>query len=93
MNEERINDASKQLMQGIKLETSLQSVNCESIENLEFEEIEYKAPIKEYLNAPMGSEKDVQIKKLEAAAIEIARQNDCLPFEISNEPLEIATNI
>ena len=93
MNEERINDASKQLMQGIMLETSLQSINSESIENLEFEEIECKAPIKEYLNAPIGSEKDAQFKKLEAAAIVIAQQNDCLPFEMSNEPFEIATTI
>lgn len=92
MNVERINTASKALIQAVTNNTTLQSVLQEgnvSIDNVK--ELGKSKVLQEFLDAPVGSEKDTQIKKLMATAIHIANQNDCLPFEVpSSDPIEIA---
>lgn len=91
MNAERIISESHKLMQAIQNETTLQSIQfgCEQIESSIQE-----APsttIKDFLNAPLGSDKDAQLKKIMAIAVTLAKQNDCLPIPLpSNEPVEIA---
>lgn len=91
MNPERIISESHKLMQAIQNETTLQSIQfgCEQIESSIQE-----APsttIKDFLNAPLGSDKDAQLKKIMAIAVTLAKQNDCLPVPLpSNEPVEIA---
>lgn len=78
-------------MQAIQNETTLQSIQfgCEQIESSIQE-----APsttIKDFLNAPLGSDKEAQLKKIMAIAVTLAKQNDCLPVPLpSNEPVEIA---
>lgn len=92
MNVERINTASKALIQAVTNNTTLQSVLLEgnvSIDNVK--ELGKSKVLQEFLDAPVGSEKDTQVKKLMATAIQIANQNDCLPFEVpSSDPIEIA---
>lgn len=91
MNAERIISESHKLMQAIQNETTLQSIQfgCEQIESSVQE-----APsttIKDFLNAPLGSDKDAQLKKIMATAITLAKQNDCLPVPLpSSEPVDIA---
>lgn len=91
MNVERIISESHKLMQAIQNETTLQSIQfgCEQIESSVQE-----APsinIKDFLNAPLGSDKDAQLKKIMATAIALAKQNDCLPAILpSAEPVDIA---
>lgn len=91
MNAERIISESHKLMKAIQNETTLQSIQfgCEQIESSIQE-----APsttIKDFLNAPLGSDKDAQLKKIMAIAVTLAKQNDCLPVPLpSNEPVEIA---
>lgn len=92
MNVERINTASKALIQAVTNNTTLQSVLLEgnvSIDNVK--QFASSKVLREFLDAPVGSEKDTQVKKLMATAIHIANQNDCLPFEVpSSDPIEIA---
>lgn len=92
MNVERINTASKALIQAVTNNTTLQSVLLEgnvSIDNVK--QFASSKVLREFLDAPVGSEKDTQVKKLMATAIHIANQNDCLPFELpSSDPIEIA---
>lgn len=92
MNVERINTASKALIQAVTNNTTLQSVLLEgnvSIDNVK--QFASSKVLQEFLDAPVGSEKDTQVKKLMATAIHIANQNDCLPFEVpSSDPIEIA---
>lgn len=92
MNVERINTASKALIQAVTNNTTLQSVLLEgnvSIDNVK--QFASSEVLREFLDAPVGSEKDTQVKKLMATAIHIANQNDCLPFELpSSDPIEIA---
>lgn len=92
MNVERINTASKALIQAVTNDTTLQSVLLEgnvSIDNVK--QFASSKVLQEFLDAPVGSEKDTQVKKLMATAIHIANQNDCLPFEVpSSDPIEIA---
>ena len=92
MNVERINTASKALIQAVTNDTTLQSVLLEgdvSIDNVK--QFASSKVLQEFLDAPVGSEKDTQVKKLMATAIHIANQNDCLPFELpSSDPIEIA---
>ena len=92
MNVERINTASKALIQAVTNNTTLQSVLLEgnvSIDNVK--QFASSKVLQEFLDAPVGSEKDTQVKKLMATAIHIANQNDCLPFQLpSSDPIEIA---
>ena len=92
MNVERINTASKALIQAVANSTTLQSVLLEgdvSIDNVK--QFASSKVLQEFLDAPVGSEKDTQVKKLMATAIHIANQNDCLPFQLpSFDPIEIA---
>jgi hypothetical protein len=92
MNVERINAVSKDLIQAVANSTTLQSVLLEgdiSIDNVK--ELGKSKVLQEFLDAPVGSEKDTQVKKLMATAIHIANQSDCLPFELpSSDPIEIA---
>lgn len=92
MNVERINAVSKDLIQAVTNNTTLQSVLLEgnvSIDNVK--QFASSKALREFLDAPVGSEKDTQVKKLMATAIHIANQNDCLPFEVpSSDPIEIA---
>ena len=92
MNVERINTASKALIQAVTNNTTLQSVLLEgnvSIDNVK--QFASSKVLQEFLDAPVGSEKDTQVKKLMATAIHIANQNDCLPFQLpSFDPIEIA---
>lgn len=92
MNVERINTASKALIQAVTNNTTLQSVLLEgnvSIDNVK--QFASSKVLREFLDAPVGSEKDTQVKKIMATAIHIANQNDCLPFEVpSSDPIEIA---
>ena len=92
MHVERINTASKALIQAVTNNTTLQSVLLEgnvSIDNVK--QFASSKVLREFLDAPVGSEKDTQVKKLMATAIHIANQNDCLPFELtSSDSIEIA---
>ena len=92
MNVERINTASKALIQAVTNNTTLQSVLLEgdiSIDNVK--ELGKSKVLQEFLDAPVGSEKDTQIKQIIASAILIAKQNDCLPFDLpSFDPVEVA---
>ena len=92
MNAERVSSASKDMMQAIKKGVILQSLQLEN--SLPSEGGMQENPsgiIKDYLNAPMGSDKDAKIKKIVSAAVTIAQQNDCLPSGMTlSEPKDVA---
>ena len=92
MSVEKINTASKTLIQAVANNTTLQSVLLEesiSIDNLK--QLRGSKVLQEFLDVPIGSEKDTQIKQIIASAILIAKQNDCLPFDLpSFDPVEVA---
>ena len=92
MREEKLYNASKDATQSIKKNVILQSLQLEDIVSFDnIEQNECSDILKDYLNAPLGSDKDAQIKKIMATAISLAQQNDCLPFDIpSTEPEDIA---
>lgn len=95
MNVERINTASKALIQAVANDTTLNSVlfgvdvSTDSVKKLGQSKV-----LQEFLNSPIGDEKDTNVKKIVASAIHLAKQNDCLPFELSSSnPEEIAKMI
>lgn len=92
MSVEKINTASKTLIQAVANNTTLQSVLLEgsvSIDNLK--QLRGSKVLQEFLDAPIGNEKDTQIKQIIASAILIAKQNDSLPFDLpSFDPVEVA---
>ena len=84
MSVEKINTASKTLIQAVANNTTLQSVLLEgsvSIDNLK--PLRESKVLQEFLDAPIGSEKDTQIKQIIASAILIAKQNDF--YQISTD--------
>ena len=84
------NNTSTNLMQAIKDENIVQSIQLEDLILDTSEETTPSKTIKDYLNAPMGDEKDAQFKKLIAIAIIIAKQNKRLPENMPESPENIA---
>ena len=91
MDAERIISESHKLMQAIKNETTLRSIQirCEEVEKQGEE-----PPIQvtnDFLHSQAGSDKDVKLKKIMATAIMIAKQNNCLPADMPcTDPVYVA---
>lgn len=92
MDAEKIATFSRDLMRSVTRGTALQSIPFGDCISPEYEKKLQESPVlKEYLQNEIGCERDTQIKKAFAAAIIVAKQNNCLPFEIpSSDPVEIA---
>lgn len=92
MDAEKISNVSHGLFESLKEGTALQSLLFE--ENISQEHLEYATESKvlnDFFKEDLGSDKETLIKKVFASAIVLAKQNDCLPFDLpSSDPTEIA---
>ena len=92
MDKEKVYNISRDLLQTISEDEKIQTIIFSESTLSENMEYLYTNPaIKAFLQTPMGSPEEVEIKKIVASSIILASENNYLPFELpSTDPIEIS---
>lgn len=92
MDTEKIIIISKELLNQIVENEKIQTILfAENHTQEDVEAVQGNPAIMKFLQTPIGSTEEKQVKKIITNAVILAKENDCLPFDIpSSDPIEIA---